>query len=1329
MLTKVVGIGASAGGLEALQKLFATIHNNTNMAFVIVQHLSPHFKSLMDELLQKHTKIPILEIEDQVEIKRNTIYLIPPNKNIKIENNKIRTFDREESGKLNLPIDIFFHSLGENYKHKSIGIILSGTGTDGSRGLKTIKEEGGTVIIEDPVFAKFDGMPNASIQLGIEDAILSPYEIGKLINSISQTNSLVQFSSQAQIDKRLLEQVNRILEKLREKAKIDFLQYRLPTIIRRIENRMQINKIVLMEHYHDFLVQNNEEIDSLANDILIGVTQFFRDKSAFELLEKKVLNNLFPTDKEDEPLRIWCMACSTGEEAYSLAYLLVNIKEKINSKRKISIFASDLDQRSIQKATLGIYDERDVNNLPDQIKEEMFTKKGFSHQIKKKYREAILFVHHDVLNDPPFIKLDLVTCRNFLIYIQPQFQNDLIRSFLFSLNTNAFLFLGMSESLGHYRDSFTEIGEKKNIYKKVKETKSFLLHERKSPIVTHSHTSHTQINSMKSNLENIASKPISYVQHEYTDLLVRDFAPTCVFINEQFDVLYMNGEIDSLLSFPQRSGDSLNLLNMTDSESSLVFRNGMRKVEAENETILYNNIQFKKKENLFNIDIRFTPYLLDTEGRKMILIEFLSITNSKDRTKDSSFTEEDYVKDRLKTLELELKNLKKLNRDLIEQNETNNEELQAANEELLASNEELQSTNEELQSVNEELFSVNTELQEKIGELKIAHGDISNLLEATDIGTIFLDNDLNIRRYTPSLKVHFNLTNQDIGRNIVNFSSNLIDANITESCFRVLKTGVSQEKEIDNINGKTYLKKIKPYKTNTQQSDGLLISFIDITELRQAQETIAESEERFQLAIEGTNEGIWDWIDVNGMEEWWSPQFYRLLGYTPEELPANLNSFFSILHPDDQKHTELAINNHLKRDIPFDVKYRLKTKEKGYQWFRAKAYLIRNSQGIPTRMVGSITDIQGEMAILVKLRDKEEILNAIIEGTMAGYWDWNIPANIEYMSDGFKDMFGYKPHEIENTPDWWQANIHPDDLAPVFDVFNKHVESKGKVDYNNIVRYFHKNGSIVWVFCRGKVIEWAENGEPIRMVGSHVDVTNLMKAEQEVKSRSEQLEKSNKELEQFAYIATHDLRAPVLNLMALINIFKDANLVNEENEDLINKFDSTVNVFNDTLHDLIDITNLRKKTEESIQDVIIKEIIKDQADIINEQYSCFPVLTLDLKVNAVNYLQGHINSIFYNLYSNAVKYRSKDRDLEIKISTYKKDGFCVIEIQDNGTGFEMSQVDKVFGMFQRLNESVDGKGVGMYVIKSLIESNHGKIDVLSEVNMGTTFTIYLKEME
>ncbi len=522
----------------------------------------------------------------------------------------------------------------------------------------------------------------------------------------------------------------------------------------------------------------------------------------------------------------------------------------------------------------------------------------------------------------------------------------------------------------------------------------------------------------------------------------------------------------------------------------------------------------------------------------------------------------------------------------------------------------------------------------------------------------------------------------------------------------------------------SYKEKIAPVNLNGGIEKKLKTLEDKIAKLKYENELLKEKEARLNLVINGTLDGIWDWADVSKEDEWWSPRFYELLGYKNKEIEASLSTFKKLLHPGDLEKTFDAINKCFNKSIPFDIEYRLKTKEEGHKWFRGKANVIRDSKGNVKRMAGAISDIHTKKIMEEELLDKERINNIILEGTMAGYWDWHITEEYEYMSPTFKKMFGFEDSEVPNHPSWWQNQIHPDDLPGVFEVFESHVKSKGQIPYDNIVRYYHKDGSIVWVYCRGKVIEWDERKNPIRMVGSHVDITSLKKIEEELK-------KANTDLKEFAYVATHDLKSPVVNVASFLNFIKaEKGALSEGAQEALSWMEKSINKSINTIDDLsrvlkAKITEIPDRFEElsfesllsSVKDSLLASINASQI-IIKSDFSKAPSILAS---------KLHTESILSNIISNAIRFRSMERKPEVEISSKAEKNFICLSIKDNGIGFEAKNLTKVFGMFKKAHAIKTGSGLGMYMTKLYIEKMGGKVEADSKLGEGTCFKVYFKK--
>jgi len=860
---KIVGIGASAGGLKAISEFFDHIASDTGMAFVVVQHLSQDFKSMMDELLQRHTQMPIHVVEESTTVQANTIYLVSSQYNIILEGNKLNPIKRSDPESLNLPIDLFFHSLGKSMKEKTVGIILSGTGSDGSKGIQTIKNAGGVVMVEDPIHAQFDGMPNAALAATSVNFALPPYALARELMRINAGNE--KQSTFLIIDpnkESFIGLFESILELIRKDTGMNFKNYRHSTLIRRMEKRMFITKQSNLESYLMYLQRDEKEIQTLKDEFLINVTHFFRDLPAFNLLQSAVIPQILAKKTSNDQIRIWIPACSTGQEAISIAIQFCEYLEKNKLTNSLKIFASDADEKVIATASEGIYKNADLSDMPQKFVKKYFEptdKDKNKFQLVKTIRERIVYAVHNALYDPPFINLDLVSCRNMMIYLNVKNQQILLNNFQFALNFEGYMFLGPSESLGTFKNDFLAISAKWNIFQSINKEKSLQVKfSTNDPSVKKNMENKSWRNSFPTDKKkNGSSTPLSQ-DKLYTKILIEQYAPTCILVNENMDVLLTNGDVDKILSFPRVSGH-FNLKEMVPSDELIIFKNGVRKCQENKKVNLYENISFRKKKEKFQLTIQFSSvevyeYSLD----EIYIIEFLDTTSSiREKQKPKEIISEDIFKlEKISTIEKELHKAQHEKRMLVEQLEMANEELQATNEELLAANEELQSTNEELQSVNEELYTVNTELQSKVNQLITTTNDLDNLLNSTEIGTIFLDQELNIRRFTPAITEQFDLLEGDVGRSITSFTNSLVDKKIYPEIKKVVNQLVVFEKELIDEKGNYYLLRVLPYRADAGRIDGAVLTFIPINEIKKAQSNLEEIAQRYQAIFDNSSDRI-----------------------------------------------------------------------------------------------------------------------------------------------------------------------------------------------------------------------------------------------------------------------------------------------------------------------------------------------------------------------------------------------------------------------------------------------------------------------------------------
>jgi two-component system CheB/CheR fusion protein len=970
----IVGIGASAGGLDAVKQLISGLPANTGMSFVIIQHLSPDFKSLMPELLAKHTKMQIYTAEENLEIKPNCIYLNERTKNLQLKGNKLVLLNKAPKGNLNLPIDIFFHTLGEECQDNSYGIILSGTGSDGSRGIKTIKEGGGTILVQEPGSAQFDGMPNSAISTNLADFILTPAEIAQKIIQLNSKRISILSSSPVSDDHEEIYQS--ILELVYKDSGVNFKKYKNNTLLRRLEKRMSIHNVDTLKDYYELILKNEKERSTIYQEFLINVTSFFRDTEAFEIIRKIIIPKLIDVNEKPKTIRVWVAGASTGEEVYSLA-ILIDYFIRINKLNfSFKIFATDIDRDALQIAGAGSYSVNNIIDIEEKLLTEYFLKHGDKIQIIKRIREKIVFSHHDVTKDPPFIRMDLISCRNLLIYFNNITQHKVLSNFQYSLNKSGFLFLGSSETLGPVSKHFEVIDNKWKIYRNLTENNRLRNDEdfENEPSIGLRYLKENYDTKRATN-RNQEMKEVDFYMY-----LSKKNSPTSIFIDKNYDIIFVVGDLKDWFTIPDGFFQN-NLLKITNSDLATIIRNGVRRTIKEGKSIVYKDLLLRTENETRNLDLSFEKISGFENYNEVFLIELKNLSSISE-TNDIVLSETDlpdFSSQRINDLELELRENKSDLQNVVEELETSNEELQSSNEELMSSNEELQSSNEELQSVNEELYTVNTELQEKNKELEDLSNDVTNLLNGSDIGTLFLDTDLNIRKFTPVIKRVFNLEESDIGRSIKSFASEF-DENERKSmithCQESLENLKSFEIEIQANRGEWYLMRINPFVTTNKKISGVVIALVDFNQIKHGQLALEKSNNRLDIALKNGNMAWWEVYLPSG-KVLFSNKKTEMLGLKSEDFKT-YSDFTKIVHPDDYENTMQAFRDHLSGEKDtYDCQYRIKNREGQYKWFKDVGK-ISNKEGeniIITGIVIDITQLKESEQKLIEAQQKAESAN------------------------------------------------------------------------------------------------------------------------------------------------------------------------------------------------------------------------------------------------------------------------------------------------------------------------------------------------------------------
>lgn len=845
----IVGIGASAGGLETFEQFFRLIPINTGIAFILVPHLDPDHESMLADILGRFTKMSVVEAQDLIDIVPDHVYIIPPNREMAIFHNKIQLSTPHSSVGHRMKIDLFFRSLAEEQGDKAIGIVLSGTGTDGTLGLRAIQGSGGLTFVQDPVTAKYDGMPTSAINNGYATYVLPVEEMpAKLIASVKDLFGATAIHSSRsdeplQTDKKGA--VSRILRIIRSRTGHDFSQYKKSTIYRRISRRMSVHVIEDMAIYARYLEENPDEVTILFREILINVTSFFRDPGAFDYLKREVLPDLIRQKGDYDAFRVWVPGCSTGEEAYSLAIIIREVLDDLEKDCRVQIYSTDIAEDVIAVARKGNYPPNIAADITSERLNKFFVRDENGFQVKKEIREMVIYATQDVIKDPPFTKLDLLSCRNLLIYLEPELQSRLIPTFHYSLKPGGILFLSTSESIGNARDLFIPMSKKWRIYK---------------------------ASGVKAGVQIIMETPVSWINTNpgiplpdretgHTDktiveltrrALLQAYAPPSVVTDEIGNILYVHGDTGKFLR-PAQGQATLSVIDMAREGLQLELRTAIFTAKTQKIVVTCKDLQVRTNGGFETVNLEVRPIISSDPLQGNLIISF-HIVDSYDSpevlVKKPKARKVQVKPGRVDELEQELLYTKENLQATIEEMQAANEELKSTNEELQSTNEELQSTNEELetskeeiQSVNEEMMTVNAELQAKIGQLASMQNDMKNLLSSTGVGTIFLDIDFAIRWFTPEAAKLYKLIRSDLGRPLSDIKTMIKEDNLIEDAKIVLDSLIPKQKEIQTVDNLWYQAYILPYRTLDNVIDGVVLSFTDITIRKKAEEEVIRSRE------------------------------------------------------------------------------------------------------------------------------------------------------------------------------------------------------------------------------------------------------------------------------------------------------------------------------------------------------------------------------------------------------------------------------------------------------------------------------------------------------
>ena len=1340
----VVGIGASAGGLKALEEFFRNMPADSNAAFIVIQHLSPDFKSLMKELLERRTRMAVHRAEEDMAIAANNVYLIPPGKNLSINSGRLHLSQqqaRKIHGAVSSPINIFFQSLAESYGERAIGIVLSGTGSDGTQGLRAIKEAGGMVFVQDPNTAEFDGMPTSAIATGIVDRVLSPVELAELLYEFLTSPLDPEEFGQSHSFLNDSDKLQRIADILIEHEHLDFSQYKKTTFSRRVQRRCVITRRPDIDEYLKLLETSAEERSILNNELLINVTRFFRDPIAWTFLEAKAIAPLIEQAETGQELRFWVTACSTGEEAYSLAMAIDETMTKLGKQPKVKIFATDIDRTALEKAAKAGY--RDIENdlSPERLKKYFVYREG-EYRVIPQLREMIIFAPHNLTKNAGFTRMDLVTCRNMLIYLEPKLQQQVFRNIHFSLNSKGMLFLGKAENLGDLEDEFITLEKKWKLYQKRRDVRLPLFIKDLSGMVTSLPPTSSRTVT-KSRNEPMLEETLKH--------LLGDRQGLCLIVDPEHKLLHVYGDARDLLLVPQ--GElTKEVLQLIVPALKLPLNTALHRAKKEDRPVTYTGISLNSERESRQVNLRVTYYQSNKIAKDFLII---TIENEeKPQIQPTEYSEIDGVaSQRIMQLELELNRTRQNLQEVIEELETTNEEQQA--------------TNEELHSVNEELHTVNTEYQSKIGQLVELNNDIDNLLKSTDIGVIFLDKDLRIRKFTSAATAAIALVESDIGRPLTDLAYNMDVSDLTELLQEVITTAEPLEREV-SLKNSQQLMRINPYCTEDDVLEGVVLTFIDISDISHVQEqlqqayrnlqqevkqrqkieqSLRQSKERFRSLIETSSDWVWE-IDENAKYTYVSPKIKDLLGYEPEEV---INTTpFDLMTPSEAQRVRTLFADLVKERKSFECLVHANRHRDGHQ-------VIIETSGIP--IFDSEGNWQGYRGIDRDVTEREQsqnlinknlaLLQTIINTTpdvlfvkdLEGYYVWANQALAQTFNKTIEEIIGK-----------CDRDLFPESIASKIEEDDRRIFEFDKIStYEETIQIGDRSVN----YLTTKKVYFDDRGNSLGMIGIARDINDFKQAqailhqanlelEQRVKARTTELARAKEAAEtannaKSIFIAnmSHELRTPLNSILGFAQILTQQPDLSAEQQDQISTIYQSGKHLLTLINDILQLAKIEAgKLELQEREINFHTFIERVLAIIRvsaEQKNLvlrYQPLTKLPAVVCVD--ETRLRQVLLNLLSNAVKFTQTGgvtlkvgyvEDFEPHTNTPTDANTIRFQIEDTGIGINNQKLKKIFLPFQQSfgHSNNEGTGLGLTISQNIIKEMGGKIRVKSTPGQGSVF--------
>jgi two-component system CheB/CheR fusion protein len=1322
----VVGMGASAGGLEAFQAFFERMPVDNGMTFVVVQHLDPHHETLMPELLARHTSMAVQLVEEDTEVEANTVYVLAPNTTLAIDDCVLRPARTERMRGRRSPIDSFFRSLAEDQGDDAVAIVFSGTGTDGALGLRAVKDHGGLTLVQAPASARYDSMPRAAIVAGVADHVVPVEEMpARLMRHVRELDELRGGRGIEGLRKELEGFIGRICTILRAKTGHDFSRYKRSTLVRRIRRRMTEQKVGEVPGYIERLQESPQEVEQLFRDLLIGVTDFFRDPDAFTTLTRKVIPKLFENKGLDSQLRVWVPGCATGEEAYSLAILLREHASRMEEPPHVQVFATDIDAQALEVARQGLYPERIAEQVSAERLSRYFVRYGNLFQVSKEIRESCLFSTHNVITDPPFSRLDLVSCRNLLIYMESDLQKKLIPLFHYALRSGGFLFLGPSESVAGWPELFRTVDKRHRIYQckdvVLRPPLSFPLADRfrfsgPRPVV--------EIAAQGTGEQGLA--------RAFERVLLENYSPACVLVNERAEILYFSPRTGKYLE-PPGGTPTLRVLELARQGLRLDLRTALHKSVTSRAPVTHENVAFEVGSETgvttHRVDLSVRPMFELGEDAGLYMIVF----QERDRSgasapvpvfeprEVSSVEIPPVAAVAIQRLETDLRLTKDHLHATLEELESSNEELVASNEELLSINEELQSTNEELQtskeelqSVNEELETINTELKKKIEELDRANSDLLNLFQSTRIATVFVDRDLRIKKFTPSATELFRLIDSDVGRSIADIAPRFSGADLGADIKAVLRTLAVREHEVRLMDEEAwYILRILPYRTLENVIDGVVLTFVDITELRTAQ----EQSNRLARIVESSRDAILG-KTLEGTVTSWNSGAERMYGYTAREM---IGHPVDVLIPPELRKELDPVYERVYHGDPVDPFETVRVHKDGR---RIHVLLglspVRDAEG---RVVGASAiahDITDRKRAEAELRLSEERYRSLVGALTSVVWTTDAEGRFVERQSLWEEYTG-QPWHAHAGWGWAQA-VHPEDRERVKSAWAQALTERKP--YRGEGRLWHAESGIHRHYVARAVPLLGPDGQVREWVGTITDVEDRKQAENALREAA-------RRKDEFLAMLGHELRNPLAPIRNCLHVLRMSNTSAPQAERALATVDRQVVHLTRLVDDLLDVSRisqgkilLRKERLDLVD--LVRSTVEDHRGALA---AAGLALELDLAPEPL-WVTGdptRLSQSVGNILHNALKFTDRGGRVEVGVSAVEDT--VVVSVRDDGIGIEPELLARLFEPFSQATPGLDrargGLGLGLALVRRLLELHGGAVEATSAGN-GTGTEIRLR---